>query len=91
MDCEDLDHLPIISLGPEMVAVSGVDQLRGDPQFLPGSADAAFENPIDVELSSNLLDVEVPYRETGMKTFVRPRASQGAAPGRESILQLIHR
>src|SRR6516225_10025599 len=48
----------IVALGPQIVTVRGVDKLRSDPEPLAGAANASFEDSFDVELTSDLPDVQ---------------------------------
>ena len=41
---EDVRHFAVVALGPEMVSVGGLDQLRGDADAVTGAAHAAFQH-----------------------------------------------
>ncbi len=41
---EDVLQVPVVTLGPEMISVGHVDQLRGDPEPVAGLANAALQH-----------------------------------------------
>src|SRR5262245_1981250 len=57
LDGEDVLHLVLIDLAPEVIAVLGVDELSGDAEAVGGASDAAFEDMSNVELGADLADV----------------------------------
>ena len=57
LDVEDVGHFAVVALGPEVIAIADVHELRGDPQAVPRTPDAAFQNMLDVELSSDFANV----------------------------------
>jgi hypothetical protein len=50
LQVEDVFEIPVISFRPDVVSGLAVDELRGDPYPLAGSADAAFEDIADAKL-----------------------------------------
>ena len=54
---EDISHLAIVLLRPEVIAVGDVDQLRGDANLVADLAYTALENRRDLELAADLADV----------------------------------
>ena len=58
-DGEDVFHLAVVGVRPKMVAVRGLDELRGDAQFVTSLGDAAFEQMTHVQELANFLDVLV--------------------------------
>ena len=56
LDGEHVAHLSVVALGPQVVAVGHLDQLRRDAQSVPGLAHAALEHRVDVELRRYFID-----------------------------------
>ena len=56
---EDILEFLVISLGPEMEAVSRVNKLSGDAYFQARLSNAAFQNKACVQLSPYIDDVQV--------------------------------
>ena len=54
---EDVGELAVVPLGPEVIAVLGVDQLRGHADAASRTTDAAFENRPDAERLGDPADV----------------------------------
>ena len=54
---EQVRHLAVIALRPEVIAVARVDELRGDAEARPGSPHAAFENGGDAQRVGDLANV----------------------------------
>src|SRR6185436_17540041 len=44
LDLENIVHLAIVGLGPEMEASGGADQLSGDPELVPALAHRSLEH-----------------------------------------------
>ena len=63
LDREDVVELAIVALGPHVVAVRDVDQLRGNPDAGPLLRHAALEQRADAELLTHIDDVDVPVLE----------------------------
>src|SRR5688500_11283047 len=59
LDREHILHLAVVSLGPEVVSVRYVHELRSDAELAPHLAYAALEHSRDLELPPNLTDVLV--------------------------------
>jgi hypothetical protein len=69
LDGEDIGQVAVEGLRPELVAIRGVDQLRGDAQSGAGLADASFQDMGHVELLAHgsqilALALEVEGRRT---------------------------
>ena len=60
---EDIFELAIITLRPEVVAVSHVDELRRDAKPVAGFPHAALQHRVDLESASDLADVLVFFLE----------------------------
>ena len=73
LDLEDVFHLAVVALRPEMVAVGHVDQLRADPDPLAGLAHAPFEHALNVERAADPPDV-----------FVLPLEREGGGAGSDA-------
>ena len=43
LDFKQVGEITVETLGPQMRAVGGVDQLRGDPDAIAGTSDGAFQ------------------------------------------------
>ena len=52
-------HLAVVAFRPEVVAVAGIDQLRGDPQPITHLLYAALENGVDIEPAPDLADIDI--------------------------------
>ena len=59
LDGEDVVHRPVVALGPELIPVRNVDQLRGDPYAIPDRSDAPLEHSRHVQLAPDALEVVV--------------------------------
>ena len=57
LDGEHVLQLPVVALGPELVAVGDIHQLGGEAQHAPGLANAALEDGVDLELLADGTDV----------------------------------
>ena len=57
---EDVGHLAIVSLRPELVAVGGIGELHGDPKSGPRPADRPFQHRGHVELLADGAQVQIP-------------------------------
>src|ERR1700687_1787826 len=57
LDRENVLHLAIVLLGPEVVAVGGVNQLRRDAELIAYLPHTSFQNGRDFELASDLADI----------------------------------
>ena len=51
---EEVGERPVVALGPDLAAGSGVDQAHGRPQPTAVTVETAFEHVPDAELSTNL-------------------------------------
>ena len=58
LDFENVAERPVISLGPDVGAVRGLDELAGDANAVPGLAQAAFEHVAHAEFPADLLHVD---------------------------------
>ena len=56
---EDVREIPIETLGPQLIAVLGVDELCCDAHAVPGLANAALERGADSQSPADLGDVEI--------------------------------
>lgn len=83
---ENIFQLAIVALGPQVVAVGDIDELCCDAKPLSRTADASFENCFDIELSSNLANVEIAAPEAECR---RARDHAKAAQARQCIDQLF--
>src|SRR5215468_3392073 len=54
-----IDHLPVVTLRPEVIPIRGVDQLRGYPDPVSRAPNAAFQNRSHVQDLSDFSDVQV--------------------------------
>ena len=65
---ENVFHVTIVTVGPEMKAIGDVNQLRRNPQLVTGFAHAAFQHAVDVQLltdfSKNIFLV-FPFKREG--------------------------
>ena len=58
LDREDVGQVAVVALGPEMPAVAGIDELRGDAHAVAGAADRAFEHRAHAKLAADGADVD---------------------------------
>ena len=56
---EDVSDLAVVLLRPSLIAVDDVDELRRNAQRRSGLSDATLENRADVQLATDLPDVDV--------------------------------
>ena len=56
---EDVGHVRVIVLGPDVMARIGIDQLGGYPHSRPQLTDAAFDHILRTELAPNGLHIEI--------------------------------
>ena len=54
---KDILELPIVAFGPQMIAISNIDELRGHTQPSARLTHAAFEHSVDLQLASDVADV----------------------------------
>ena len=59
LDGEDILHLPVVAVGPQLEAVSGVHQLGGDADPIAGAPNAAVKNVDNAKFGGNLADLRV--------------------------------
>ena len=59
LNCENIAHLPVVALRPEMAAVGGGDELGGDADATAGFSNAAFEDIGHAKGFSNSSDIFV--------------------------------
>src|SRR5258708_32858510 len=57
LDREDIGEIAVVTLGPDVVAGFGLDQLRGDADAVAGFTQAAFEHVAHAKLAPDLLHV----------------------------------
>ena len=57
LDRENICHVAIVGLGPEMRIGPGIDELHVDAHFVAGFLHTAFENGRDAELLRNCLQI----------------------------------
>src|SRR5215469_17396039 len=57
LDREDVSEITVVTLGPDVLAILGLDQLRGDADAVAGFAQAAFEDIANAELMPNLFHI----------------------------------
>src|SRR6476660_5012997 len=58
LQVENIFQSAVKSIGPQMSARRGVDELPSDPHATTRLAHAAFEHVTDTQITSNLLDVD---------------------------------
>src|SRR5258705_1677144 len=63
LDGEDVRHLAVVALGPEMKAISHLDELRRDSDVVACRANATLENVPDVEPPADLPELDVAVSE----------------------------
>ncbi len=56
---EDVIELPVVPLGPQMIAVGGVHELHADPNAVAGLAHASLEHGRDVEARGNFAHIHL--------------------------------
>ncbi len=56
---EDVGHLPVVGLRPEVIAIGGVDELGGDADLIASLAHAPLQNRLHVQLLGDCADVLV--------------------------------
>jgi hypothetical protein len=71
LDRKYVVQVAVIALGPQLIAVAGVDELHRDAQTVAGLADASFEHCSNLELVADLPDIDCPA----------PELKRGAARG----------
>ena len=54
LNIEEIVKLAVVLLRPNVIALGGVDQLRGDPHTLADPPDAAFQAVGDAQFAPNL-------------------------------------
>ena len=59
LDLEDLLELSVVALGPKLIPVLGVDELRRDPKPFPRLPDAPLEYAAHLELLAHLSRIHV--------------------------------
>jgi hypothetical protein len=59
LDGEDVGHLAVVTLGPEMVSIRGLDELGRHADAVTGLADAPFQNMLDAELAGDLRNFHI--------------------------------
>jgi len=59
LDGKDILQPPVVLLAPHMVAVAGVDELRGDAEPIARFVHAAFHYRAHVQLTPNLAHIGV--------------------------------
>ena len=55
---EDIGDIPVVAVGPELVAVVGIDQLGADPQAAPAPPHTPLQHRADTEPVPHLLHVD---------------------------------
>ncbi len=63
LDREDVAEIPVIALRPQVIAVRGTHELRGDPHALTRLADAALEHRAYTERATDFAHVGGPALE----------------------------
>src|SRR5205814_2340001 len=71
LDCEYVSQLAIVSFGPDMRVVAGIDQLRADPNFSVRATDASFKNMRNTERLRDVPQVSCRARSIGPDTGTR--------------------
>jgi len=56
---EDVDQLPVVGLGPEVIALVGLDELGGDAHAVAGPAHASLQDVADAELTGDVAGIRV--------------------------------
>src|SRR5215471_3012217 len=64
LHCEDVIKLTVVSLAPQMMAESSIDQLRRDSDAIANLAHAALDDVSDIKLSRYLADIDRPALES---------------------------
>ena len=57
LQVEDVCQLAVVALRPNVVAVAGIDELRGDPHTVAAFAHTAFQDIANAKLSPDLADI----------------------------------
>jgi hypothetical protein len=86
LDREDVGQLAIVTLGPYVITVRHAAQLRGDPDAAAGATHAALENGIDVQVVSDLLNVDVAAAKPERRC---PRCDSEPAQANERVDQFL--
>jgi hypothetical protein len=73
LDLEHVLHLAVVALGPDLIAVGRVVELRGDAEVLACGADAAFQHRLHLQ---RLAD---PPHVTGLALELKGREASGHA------------
>ena len=58
LQCENIGNFAIVTVGPDMFAGLGLNQLRGDADAVAGPAQAAFEDLTHTQFAPYLLQVD---------------------------------
>ena len=58
LDGEDVVHLPLEAVGPDVIALAGVDELGGYTQAVPGSPNAALHDVGDAQACTDVTHIE---------------------------------
>src|SRR5438128_5070736 len=56
---EDVGHLAVVALGPEMKTIGDLDELRGDSDAVTRLPNASLENVLDVEPPGDLSELKI--------------------------------
>ncbi len=84
LDREHILEFAVVAFGPEVTAVSDVDELNANPQRVPGFSDAPLDNSIDAERVPDLPDVGVlPLEEERGCARGNPQLSDSGQRGDE--------
>lgn len=59
LDIKKIFPLPIVLVGPKVVAISNIDQLSRDPEMLAELPDAALQHGLHIELFPNLDNISM--------------------------------
>ena len=54
LNVENIINVPVETLGPNMTAVMGVDELSGDPQAIAAASNTAFQDIAHVQFTGEL-------------------------------------
>src|SRR5438105_1819996 len=79
-------ELAVVAIGPEVVAVPDIDELRNDAQTVAGFPDASLEHGVDAQLLADLADVEAVAFEAKRR---RPRGDPDVGHHRQRIDQFL--
>src|SRR5262249_8833903 len=58
LDGENMFESAVVTIGPDVVSIGCVDQLRSDADAIPGFSDAAFKHIADAKFASYLANVD---------------------------------